>query len=94
MYKIAPDILVFLENNFLEIEPMLDRIERLIEFLDENHVEESKDRIIRCILFLSAANENLFLQYIELAKLDFRDIIYLAEYEDDKQIRNFTNSFG
>jgi hypothetical protein len=94
MYKIAPDILVFLENNFLEIEPMLDRIERLIEFLGENHVEESKDRIIRCILFLSAANENLFLQYIELAKLDFRDIIYLAEYEDDKQIRNFTNSFG
>jgi hypothetical protein len=94
MYKIAPDILVFLENNFLEIEPMLDRIERLIEFLDENHVEESKDRIIRCILFLSAANENLFLQYIELAKLDSRDIIYLAEYEDEKQIRNFTNSFG
>ena len=45
MYKIAPDILEFLENNFLETEPMLDRIERLIDYLEENHLEESKDRI-------------------------------------------------
>ncbi len=93
IYKYPTDILKFLENNFLEIESMFERIERLVDFLEDHEVKESKERIIRCILFLSSANENLFLQYIELARLDYRDLIYLAEYEDEKQVRNFINSF-
>lgn len=93
MYRISDDIVNFLENNFLETESILDRIERLIDFLVENEIKESFDRIIRCVLFLSAANENLFLQYIELAKLDYRDLIYLAEYEREKQVRDFSESF-
>jgi len=44
-------------------------------------------------LFLAAANENLFLQYLELARLDYRDLIYLAEYEGEKQVRDFTQPF-
>lgn len=91
--EFSPDILEFLDKNFLEIEPMLDKLEKLVDYLDENNVKESNGRIIRCILFLSAANENLFLQYLELAKLDYRDIIYLAEYEGEKQVRDFTISF-
>ena len=93
MYRISDDIRKFLEKNFFETEPIFDRIERLIDFLEENEVKESFDRIIRSVLFLAAANENLFLQYLELARLDYRDLIYLAEYEGEKQVRDFSQPF-
>ncbi|HMV42540.1 MAG TPA: hypothetical protein PK079_21430 [Leptospiraceae bacterium] len=89
--NLPKDILDFIEKKFLDTDTILDHLERLNQYLDEMDVKESRDRIIRSILFLTAANEDLFRQYLEMTKLDYRDILYLAEYENDKQVRNFLN---
>ena len=57
------------------------------------------DRIIRCILFLANGDLNNLTEYIEVAILDPRDIILLAEYErfnndiNVKRLRDFNHTF-
>lgn len=91
--NLPSDIVDFVEKHFLDTEMILDNLDRLCEFLDNTNILDSKERIIRSVLYLTAANEDLFRQYVEMTKLDYRDILYLAEYENDKQVRDFNNQF-
>ena len=74
---------------------------KVIEIL-ENELSENdflnSNRIIRCIIFLSEKNIEKVKENINLAKIDWRDIILLAEYENNensepKLIRDFNKPF-
>ncbi|MEQ8236102.1 MAG: hypothetical protein ABRQ23_04945 [Syntrophomonadaceae bacterium] len=50
-------------------------------------------RIVRCVLFLAQGNPNKMKHFIEQARLDFRDVIYWAEYDAQGRIRDFNFPF-
>jgi len=61
------------------------------------------DRIIRCIVFLAEGNLSDLNMYIKMAILDWRDVIFCAEYEtlsedlfpnDYKRLRDFNKTFA
>lgn len=54
---------------------------------DRNH------RIIRCVLFLAQGNRKKLEHFIEQARLDFRDVIYWAEYDASGRINDFNLPF-
>src|SRR6056297_360783 len=57
------------------------------------------DRVIRCIVFLANGDLNNLQKYIDDAIIDTRDVMFLAEYEEQegefysKRIRNFNKTF-
>ncbi|SDR71705.1 hypothetical protein [Christiangramia echinicola] len=91
MKELAPDIILQLKlkfgDNFLNAKEILT-------YFIKNNIDHSTDRIIRCIIFLSTEDlENLKAQ-IKIAKIDWRDIIEYAEYDDENnRIRNFNKTF-
>lgn len=48
----------------------------------EQHQELSSDRILRCIVFVANGDLDLLDKAIDLAKIDYRDLIVSAEYDD------------
>ena len=93
--KISSDILTQIKLQFNENHKKL--IETLENELSENDYLNS-NRIIRCIIFLSEKNIEKVKENINLAKIDWRDIILLAEYENNensepKLIRDFNKPF-
>lgn len=80
--KLPNDILIQIEFQFDE------NYKRVLEILE---IELSKNdflnsnRIIRCIIFLSKNNVEKLKENISLAIIDWRDIILLAEYENNER---------
>jgi hypothetical protein len=51
-------------------------------------------RILRCIVFLSQGELSRLAHYADQARMDARDVIYWAEYDDqDRQIYDFQKPF-
>lgn len=69
---------------------LMDEAIRKYEYLSDN-------RIIRCIVFLANKEMVLLEKYIEVARLDPRDVMCMAEYEFEKgmlkRVRDFSNPF-
>lgn len=55
---------------------------------------KGRNRLYRCILFLADGDLDKVDKYINLANIDFRDVIVPAEYDNDKHIRDFRFPFG
>ncbi len=69
----------------------------LAEYLTENEYLNSA-RIIRCVVFLSQNGIESLKSNLNLAKIDPRDIILWAEYENPNEmqphrVRDFNNPF-
>lgn len=65
----------------------------------QNLIISEKDlrnpRIIRSMIYLFTVGKMERKKVFEIAKTDWRDILYYAEYNgNEKQIRNFNNEFG
>ena len=93
--KLSSDILTQIKHQFGENHKKV--IEILENELSENDFLNS-NRIIRCLIFLSEKNIEKVKENINLAKIDWRDIIFLAEYESNeksepKLIRDFNKPF-
>ena len=57
-------------------------------------LELESARIPRCILFLSKGDFDLFKKNLKRASVDWRDIIYDAEYDsNNNKLYNFNNTF-
>jgi hypothetical protein len=57
------------------------------------------NRIVRCVVFLGDGDLEKLEYYINIAKTDYRDVIFFAEYSEHnakhpKRIRDFNKSFG
>jgi hypothetical protein len=78
---LSEDILEKIRQDFSGGE-MLSVIERL-ESLQRDDPQLFHDRIVRCIIFVSAGRINVVEQAIELARTDYRDLIVWAEYSED-----------
>lgn len=53
-----------------------------------------RDRAIRCIVHLSAGDPQRVSYYLGIAAQDYRDVIYLAEYDkDDRRAHDFSRPF-
>ena len=80
--KLPNDILIQIEFQFDEnYKTVLEILETELsknDFLNSN-------RIIRCIIFLSKNNVEKLKENISLAIIDWRDIILLAEYENNER---------
>ena len=79
--KLSNDILIQIEFQFDEnYKTVLEILETELsknDFLNSN-------RIIRCIIFLSKNSVEKLKENISLAIIDWRDIILLAEYENNE----------
>jgi hypothetical protein len=65
----------------------------LSDFVDRNPDLKS-DRILRCILFVAEGNLDALGKAIDLARVDYRDLIMGAEYsEKDERIRDMNKPF-
>ena len=69
----------------------------LMEYLTENDYLNS-DRIIRSVIFLTQNGIENFEKNLNLAKIDPRDVMLWAEYENPnetqpKRVRNFNKTF-
>ena len=59
----------------------------------------NSDRIIRCVIFLANNEIESFKSFLESAKVDPRDVMWWAEYEnresldDNKRVRDFSKTF-
>ncbi|MCD2259323.1 hypothetical protein [Psychroserpens luteolus] len=63
------------------------------------HEQINTSRVIRCVIFLSEGNIVAFKNYLECARIDPRDVIFWAEYENLegsnlKRLRDFSKPFG
>lgn len=53
-----------------------------------------RDRVLRCILFLSAGDADRVEHNLRRALTDYRDVIYWAEYDrNDNKINDFSKPF-
>ena len=61
--------------------------------------DKQADRVLRCIVFLAKGKVDALKEMIATAQVDYRDVIFWAEYEDHsskspRQARNFNKPFG
>lgn len=80
----------FPKNDVMSILQLLD------EFRGEN--PELSNRVIRCIVFLARGSYEKFARAVELARLDWRDLIVEAEYDgwygEENRRRNMNLPFS
>jgi len=51
-------------------------------------------RVLRCIVYLSEGTLAKLRHFLEVAQLDYRDVIVCAEYDRrDQRVRDFTRGF-
>jgi ABC-type hemin transport system ATPase subunit len=91
--SLAPDITARIKRDFASANAAL-----VVDLLTDLNLDASspfEDRIIRCIVYMSKGSFDEISRYIEIARLDFRDVIYLAEYDaSDKRFRDFNQPFA
>jgi len=70
--------------------PKADEAINMIEAFQTN----DNTRILRCVVYLADGNINSLKAMIDLATIDYRDVIYQAEYDcADQRKRDFNQPF-
>jgi hypothetical protein len=88
METLAADIIRRVKLEFPQ-----DQVDAALNLLSEYGGNESL-RVIRCIVHLSRGSESKLLENLALASTDYRDIIYVAEYDrEGKRIHDFSIPF-
>jgi hypothetical protein len=88
----AADIYQKIEQDFGDDAPA---IHRELSILDAATKGLILDRLIRSIIYLSKGDIQAFRMYVEMARLDWRDVLWQAECDppDIKIKRDFTKTF-
>ena len=89
------DIEVRIEEDFGEQSEQVREL--LLSYLKT--VDKEADRVLRCIVFLANGSLDTLKEMIAAAQVDYRDVIFWAEYEDHSskkpaQVRDFNKPFG
>jgi len=91
---IPEDIVAKIRRDFAE-DDALTVLRLLSEFHRDN--PELSERILRCIAFLAKGSFEGFASAVELARLDWRDLIVAAEYDgcsgEENRRRNLNAPF-
>jgi len=92
--KLPADIEVQIEQDFGQ---QSDQVRELLLWYLKT-VDKEADRVLRCIVFLAKGNLNTLREMIAAAQLDYRDVIFWAEYADHAsknpvQVRDFNRPF-
>jgi len=72
---------------------------RIIQPVILENAELRSSRIVRAIIFLSQGRIDKLEDTLKIAKIDYRDLLLMAEYENRDssnpiRVRNFSNEFG
>jgi len=87
MDKLPEDILQRVHQDFP------DEYETVLQLLDSYKGPEQA-RVVRCIIYLSQGNSDRLLSSLHTATVDYRDVIYFAEYDQhDHRVRDFSAVF-
>jgi len=92
--KPTKDIKIEIQKSFKQ------RSKDAIELIQKQFADtKMSNRIIRCVIFLAEGDLEKLEHFIDIAKTDYRDVIFMAEYTDHeskhpKRIRDFNRSFG
>jgi hypothetical protein len=89
------DIIAKVQQDFSE-----DDAITILQMLSELQKEDPKtffDRILRCIVFLAHGRFEEFAEAVALARIDWRDLIVIAEYDgwsgEENRRRDFSLPF-
>lgn len=89
MEKLAEDIVAKIRRDFPESDaPSI--LEMLSELESEKHFGE---RILRCIVFDAEGSFEKFARAVEVARVDWRDLIAHVEYDGLLRLRDLTKPF-
>jgi hypothetical protein len=90
---LAEDIIEKISRDFKNHDEAELALTVLTDFVEENQ-DISNDRILRCMVFVANGDIATLEQAIELAKIDYRDLIVWAEYDDKEEpVRDLSNGF-
>ena len=90
---LAKDIVVRLKKEFEDPDEAALALSVLEDFAGENQ-ELSDERILRCIVFVAKGDLDKLGEAIDLAKIDYRDLIVWAEYDETlERVRDLSTSF-
>lgn len=90
---IAKDIVQKVKRDFESPDDAALALALLADFTEQNQ-ELAADRILRCIVFVANGDLDLFGKALDLARIDYRDLIVWAEYDDRfQQIRDLSVPF-
>jgi len=65
-----------------------------VEILDARTKGLIGNRLLRAMVFLSKGNIDRFKQVIELGRIDYRDVLWQAEYDcGEEQLYDFNKTF-
>jgi hypothetical protein len=91
---LARDILGKVNRDFGTPDEAALALSVLADFAEQNQ-ELSSDRILRCIVFVARGDLDVLDKAIDLAKTDYRDLIFWAEYDGkDERIRDLSTPFS
>lgn len=91
--KIAPDILGKIDRDFEDLEDASLAQSVLADFVAQNE-ELAGDRILRCIVFVANGDLDILEKAVELALVDYRDLIVWAEYDASRnRVRDLSVPF-
>lgn len=86
---LVSDVVYQIERDFESAD-----VSEAIFALEEICGSEFSDRIVRCVVFLSKGRLSQLREYIQLARIDYRDVIYQAEYDCQETRKwDFTQPF-
>jgi len=91
---IPEDIIAKVRKDFPEDDGLMV-LQLLSEFQKNN--PDLSERILRCIVFLAKGSFEEFARAVELARVDWRDLIVQAEYDgwvgEENKLRNLNAPF-
>lgn len=76
---LAPDVIQYIENTFAE--PERATAIALLEAAKIHDDSAAGPRLQRCVIFAARGSLKWLRHYVELLKIDFRDVIVAGEYE-------------
>ncbi len=90
---LAQDIVNRLKKDFEDPDEAALALSVLEDFAGQNQ-ELSDERILRCIVFVATGDLDRLGEAIDLAKIDYRDLIVWAEYDENlERVRDLSTSF-
>lgn len=90
---VAEDIIKKVRLDFPRLDEAQLVLALLHEFAEQNPAL-SGDRLLRCIVYVANGDLDLFAKAIELAVVDYRDLVVWAEYDENRfQIRDLSKPF-
>lgn len=92
-YMLPADIIAKVKEEFETVADRNTALWLLLEFNRRDYSNETY-RLERCILYDAGGDVRKLKENIEIARLDYRDVIFSAEYEDDEQVRDLNFPFG